>query len=293
MTKIRTCVFPAAIRSGLLMVFLFTLTKATEVNLLAQEVPPQSADQRQAREALDKGVQDFKNGQYEQATQSFLRAKQLDPKLVNARLYLATTYASQYIPGAPGEENLRIGQRAVEEFKGLLEMDPQNISALDGVGSLLFQMAGQPYDAAKFTEAKSQFQKHIQLKPNDPEPYYWVGVIDWTLSFHAKMELRAHYNEQVRGKELDDAEPLPPDLRAQYDQEFGPTIDEGIESMGKAISLRPDYDDAMAYLNLLYRRKADIVASEAEREELIKMADDLVDQVKDIKQKRAEASSQP
>jgi len=33
------------------------------------------------------------------------------------------------------------------------------------------------------------------------------------------------------------------------------------------------------------------VASESEREQLIKMADDLVDKVKEIKQKRAESSN--
>jgi hypothetical protein len=64
-------------------------------------------------------------------------------------------------------------------------------------------------------------------------------------------------------------------------------IGEGIECLRKAIALRPDYDDAMAYLNLLYRRKADIVASDAERRQLLKMADDLIDQVKEIKEKRA------
>lgn len=69
---------------------------------------------------------------------------------------------------------------------------------------------------------------------------------------------------------------------------YGAPIDEGIESLNQAISIKPDYDDAMAYLNLLYRRKADTVASESEREQLIKMADDLIDKVKDIKQKRAE-----
>ena len=49
----------------------------------------------------------------------------------------------------------------------------------------------------------------------------------------------------------------------------------------------------LAYLNLLYRRRADTVASENEREQLMKIADDLLDRVKDIKQKRSETSSQP
>jgi Tfp pilus assembly protein PilF len=67
---------------------------------LGQENPPQTEEQRQAREALHKGVQNFKNGQYDEAIEDFRHAKQLDPQLPNAGLYLATAYASQYIPGA-------------------------------------------------------------------------------------------------------------------------------------------------------------------------------------------------
>jgi Tfp pilus assembly protein PilF len=255
----------------------------------AQEGPPRTEEQSQAREALNKGVQDFKNGQYEEAAGNFLRAKQLDPKLMNARLYLATTYASQYIPGAPSDENSRMGHAATEEFRGALSLDPQNISAIDGLGSLLFQMAGSPFDPDLLQESKSYHQKHIYLRPDDPEPYYWIGVIDWTLAFRANGLLRTKFNLSVRGRQLSDDAPLPPDLRDEYVRGYGATIDEGIESLNHAISIKPDYDDAMAYLNLLYRRKADTVASESEREQLIKMADDLVDTVKDIKQQRAEA----
>jgi hypothetical protein len=39
----------------------------------------------------------------------------------------------------------------------------------------------------------------------------------------------------------------------------------------------------------MYRRKADVVASPTEREDLIRMADELLDRVKEIKWKRAEA----
>ncbi len=181
-----------------------------------------------------------------------------------------------------------MGRAATEEFRGALSLDPQNISAIDGLGSLLFQMAGSPFDPDLFQESKSYHQKHIYLRPDDPEPYYWIGVIDWTLAFRANGLLRAKFNLSVKGRQLSDDAPLPPDLRDEYVREYGATIDEGINSLNHAISIKPDYDDAMAYLNLLYRRKADTVASESEREQLIKMADDLIDKVKDIKQKRAE-----
>jgi hypothetical protein len=48
----------------------------------------------------------------------------------------------------------------------------------------------------------------------------------------------------------------------------------------------------MAYLNLLYRRKADMVESAEERASYQKQADDLVEKVKEIKQKRADQPQQ-
>jgi tetratricopeptide (TPR) repeat protein len=246
-----------------------------------------------ARDLLNKGVAAYKNAQYDAAIEDFKQAKDLDPGLMNARLYLATAYASQYIPGAPSEQNVRLGDQAVNEFKEVLRIDPNNLSAIDGIGSILFQMAGTPYDPKKFEESKAYHQKHIELKPNDPEPYYWIGVIDWTLAFRANGELRAAYNREHVNKQIKDTDPLPPALRAEYTTKFGPLVEEGIADLQKSIQVKPDYDDAMAYLNLLYRRKADMVESADERAALLKQADDLVDKVKEIKQKRAEQPQQP
>src|SRR2546426_11220929 len=175
---------------------------------------------------------------------------------MNARLYLATAYASQYIPGAPSEQNIRLGTQAVNEFKEVLEVDPNNLSAIDGIGSIIFQMAGTPYDPKKFEESKSYHKKHIELKPNDPEPYYWIGVIDWTLAFRANGELRAEYNKNNIKKQLKDTDPLPNAPRAEYAAKYGSLVDECIAALQKGIQLRHDYDGAMDYLNVLYGRKA-------------------------------------
>jgi tetratricopeptide (TPR) repeat protein len=246
-----------------------------------------------ARDLLNKGVAAFKNGQYDAAIEDFKQSKDLDPNLMNARLYLATAYASQYIPGAPSEQNMRLGNQAVNEFKEVLSIDANNISAIDGIGSIIFQMAGQPYDPKKFEESKSYHQKHIELKPTDPEPYYWIGVIDWTLSFRANGEVRADYNKNNIKKQVKDTDPLPASVRAEYTAKYGAMVDEGIADLKKAIEIRSDYDDAMAYLNLLYRRKADMVESADERAALQKQADELIDKVKEIKQKRSEQPTAP
>jgi len=245
-----------------------------------------------ARDLLNKGVVAFKASQSDAAIEDFKRASELDPNLMTARLYLATAYASLYIPGAPSAENKARGEQAIKEFQDILTIDPNNLSAIDGIGSLLFQMAGTPFDEKGFEESKTYHERHIQIKPDDPEPYYWIGVIDWTLAYRANGEMRLDYNKDHIKKQVKDMDPLPPAVRTEYATKYGPLVDEGITDLQKAIALRPDYDDAMAYLSLLYRRKADMVESADERASLEKQADDLLDKIKEIKQKRLEQQQQ-
>lgn len=244
-----------------------------------------------ARDLLNKGVAAFKEAQFDRAVENFKEAKELDPDLMNARLYLATAYASQYIPGAPSEENKQHGEAAIAEYKSVLEKSPDNLNAIDGLASILYQMAGQPFDQKKFEESKSYHQKHVQLKPQDKQPYYSIGVIDWALAYRGNTEMRADYNKAHINKQVKDTDPLPPDVRNAYAEKYGALVDDGIASLKKATEIDPQYDDAMTYLNLLYRRKADMVEASAERDSYTKMADDLLDKVKEIKQKKAEQPS--
>lgn len=212
-----------------------------------------------------------------------------DPR-VDAKLYAALKNAREYVPGDQSQENLRRGQAAVEGFREVLRSDPKNLSAIDGIGLMLFQIGGQPYDATKIQESRLYFRQHVQLKPEDPEPHYWIGVMNWTLSFHANGDLRARYNDHAAGKQqVRAADLLPNDLRQEFAREFGATIDEGIDSLKHAIELRPGYDDAMGYLSLLYRCKADTAAYQEERNRFLKVADDLAAHVKEIKQTQARA----
>src|SRR6202451_42229 len=82
-----------------------------------------------ARDELNKGVAAYRDGKYDAAIEFFKDAKDNDPTLTNARLYLATAYATQYIPGAPSDENVRMGQQAMQEWQEVLDKDPNNLNA--------------------------------------------------------------------------------------------------------------------------------------------------------------------
>lgn len=76
------------------------IVSAVVVAMLVLAVGAAGCRKLKARDQLNRGVQAYKNGQFDTAIEDFKLAKDLDPQLLNARLYLATAYASQYIPGA-------------------------------------------------------------------------------------------------------------------------------------------------------------------------------------------------
>jgi len=72
-----------------------------------------------------------------------------------------------------------------------------------------------------------------------------------------------------------------------------PSIQECIDTLNKAIQLRPDYDDAMAYMNLMYRERGDVECDDlASRAEDLKTADHWVDETLRIKKVKADKAAQ-
>jgi len=234
-----------------------------------------------ARDHLNKGVQAYKNSKFEQAIDHFQQAVALDPSLINARLYLATAYAQQYIPGADTPDNNRFGEQAIDQYKQVLQVDPKNINSIKGIAYLYLQMK-------KFDLAKEFYKKASEVDPNDPEPYYSVAVIDWTQAYVPRQEERAKL-----GMKPDESLPAKDKkVCATMKERNTANVQEGIDNLNKALQLRPDYDDAMAYLNLMYRERADIQCDDpAARSADLKTADEWVD--KTMATKKAKAEKQP
>jgi len=180
-----------------------------------------------------------------------------------------------------------MGKQAIAEFQDVLNGQADNLTAIDGIGSLLYNMGANPFNAKTLEDSKQYHMKHIQIKPEDPEPYYWIAVIDWSLAYHGNSEMREEYNKTAK-KTIREVDPMPSKLAADYAQKYGTLIDEGIDYAKKAMDRRPQYDDAMSYLNLLYRRKADTEASVEARDADNKEADDLVHKIQVIRQQRME-----
>jgi hypothetical protein len=139
--------------------------------------------------------------------------------------------------------------------------------------------------------AKEYHKKVAELDPNDPETYYSIGVIDWTEAYQPRMEERAKLglkpDQPLNVKDKDQRK-----VCDALSAKSADTVKDGIDNLNKALQLRPDYDDAMAYMNLMYREKADIECEDpAARAQDLKIADEWVD--KTMATKKAKAEKQP
>jgi Tfp pilus assembly protein PilF len=223
-----------------------------------------------ARNELNQGVMAFKNSNFTEAVDDFQRAISYDPTLLNARLYLATALAQQYVPGGDTPDNIQMGNRAIKAYQDVLKTDPKNTAALGSIGNIYYEMHN-------YEQAKAYQEKVMQVEPNNPDPYYWLGVIDWYETYPRTMKLRVKLNldkpkNPAKSPELP---PIPTKDRDQLAQQNSSFVQEGIQNLEKAIQLKPNYAAAYAYLNLLYRQKADIEPSNEEREADLQKANQL------------------
>jgi tetratricopeptide (TPR) repeat protein len=202
----------------------------------------------EARDHLNKGVQAYKSARYEDAIQHFQEAVRLDPTYPSAELYLATAYAQSVVPDLQTPENLKRAQLAIDGFKKVYDRNPNDVGAIKGIAALYLNIG-------KFDDAKQWQLKAIAVDPQDAEAYYTVGYIDWRQAYRNAVE-------QLQTEGLTDAgdgnAKMSKKLCAKLQELNAPLVTEGLQYMQKAVEIRPSYDDAMSYLNLLNRRKADL-----------------------------------
>ena len=218
-----------------------------------------------AGDQMNKGVAAFKNAKYEEAEDHFQKALEIDPSYDNARLFLATTYSSQIVPNLTTPENLGVAKKATDLFQQILQKDPSNVTALKQIASI-DRNTGHP------DEAKEYEKKVIALAPNEAEAYYTVGVVDWLQAY--KNANDALHAENMIDKSDGNVKLSKPGCAKLADLNT-PLVTEGDTYLQKAIDINPTYEEAMTYMSLMARRKADLECGNAPA---IKADLDLADQ---------------
>jgi tetratricopeptide (TPR) repeat protein len=247
-----------------------------------------------ARDNLNKGVAAFKQAKYSDAVEHFKTAVELDPSFPTARLYLATAYMSQYIPGAQSPENAQNAKMANDQFLKVLEQDPKNTIATESLASLHYSEAqgieNIDEKLKKLDEARVWYEKLTQIDPNNKQAWYSLGVITWAKWYPALMTARAKL-----GMKPEDPGPIKDKkVREELKEKWSAQIEQGIQNLQKALEVDKDYDDAMAYMNLLIRERADLDDTPEQYKKDTDTADSWVQKALEAKKIKADkAAKQP
>jgi tetratricopeptide (TPR) repeat protein len=245
-----------------------------------------------ARDHLNQGVNSFKTGNYSQAADEFHLAIDADPTCGTARLYLATAYMQQYVPGTDTPENKKFWQASMDEFQHVLDSNPtkeDRLLASQSIANLYFQVgnAKGPDSAASLEKAAEWNRKVTELDPKNKEAFYTLGVIPWlqflTPDREARNDLHMAPEEENPLKPDTKKSTLKADLKAKYWQ----SLTDGIENEKKALAIDPMYENAMSYMNLLIRYRADLDDTKEQYTADVKEANDWVEKALDTQKIKA------
>ncbi len=249
--------------------------------------------QLRSRYEMNQGMQAYKNGYYPQALEHFTAAINLDPKNINGKLYRATAYMIQYVPGASTPQNKDFADKARNGFMDVLKDDPGNERAQDSLAYLCLQEANSMPNVSpqeqedrdkKLDEAQAWFLKVTKINPDNRDAWYSLGVIDWMKWYTPLMNARS-----TIGMKPEDPGPLKDkNVQSQLRDKYLAIINDGISKLETAnkVNKDPNYFDAMAYMNLLHRERADLAETQVQYQKDMDTAENYFQQAKAKQQKQ-------
>ena len=177
---------------------------------------------------------------------------------------LAEPVVKQMIDLEPGEPSNYFALAKIYEDSGEYELAEQTfLKAKDAKPSdpgVFMQLAGYYNRQGDFPKTMDALNQRVALEPNNPEAHYTVSTYYWDKAY--------------RDFRLKDAEKLDMVLK-------------GIESVEKAIAIKDDYTEAIAYKNLLLRLQANLIKDPAKQQALLKEADALRDKANEMRKAKA------
>ncbi len=230
----------------------------------------QSAFQDQMRAA----GQAYNSANFKAAIDHFSTAVTLDPESKSARLFLANALMRQYYSEPTPTPSWL--ESARQQYQEVLARDPQNKQANSGMLALLI-------DQKQMTAARDFASKLAAIEPNDSNVWYTAGVVEWAIAYPDFQRAK-----QAAGARQEDYSIPDANLRREVRDAHLARVEEGLRMLDRALLLNADNDQAMAYINLLYRLKAGMTDNPAEAAELIATADRWVGKALEARRQRGE-----
>jgi len=226
----------------------------------------------QIRISMKKGNELYTAQKYEEAIEEYQKILAIDSSNWGANYQIAISYTTLYHPGSTHQKDLEYADKAIGGFETCLRLkapDPETMDKVRGFylgllsaadrndkaiayleteleknptdTTLMNQVAALYTKTGEFDKALGYFEKRAAIDPRNKEAWYTIGVACWDRSYHGGILVSNEERERI--------------------------VSKGLEALEKALSLDPDYFDALSYINLLYREQAKYLAATGKPQE--------------------------
>lgn len=257
------------------------------VLLLAATVFSAACNKLKSKQEIKKGHEFAKAQQYQTALASYQEALRLDPNEKKLHKAIGYAYMGMYQPGSKHPKDVEMAVKAIENMKIYVDAYPQDRKAREVLLSLYLS-------TERFDEAVSFYQQMLQENPKDAKAmaslasiYFKKGDFDRGVAWLEKRitaeppEVRPEIYHLIGAQAWDRSYNYPdidPVQRAQI-------VERGLQALNKALELRPDYFEAISYINLLYREKAKMETDPVKQQEYMATADQYRNQAMELRRK--------
>jgi tetratricopeptide (TPR) repeat protein len=243
----------------------------------------------EARVQLKQGNVLYENESYKDALAQFQKGLEIDPAATFAWRSVGLSAMALHRPGVEGEDNQKYADIAVDAFTKYLKDYPQDKKVDEYLTTVLI-------NSGKYDEALARLDKEAAAQPANAD---LQRAIITTLLKAGRIEDAYQRATKPGGK---------PDAQLLYsigvacwgksygDPTLGPeerakVVDLGLDATKRSIDIDPNYFDAMAYYNLLFREKAKMATTFAEAERLNAEADTWLKKAMELREKQKEAGT--
>jgi tetratricopeptide (TPR) repeat protein len=241
----------------------------------------------EARVQLKQGNALYENESYREALAQFQKGLEIDPAATFAWRSVGLTAMALHRPGVEGEENDQYAQTAIDAFNQYLADYPNDQKVEQYLTTVLI-------NSSRWEEALARLERQAKARPGDAEIERAVVT---TLMKAGRLEEALARARRPGGKP--DPQLLYGIGVACWGQSYGdPTLDPqtrikvvdmGLDATKQSIDLDPEFFDAMAYYNLLFREKAKLATTFEEAEQLTAQADLWLKKALELRERQKEA----
>jgi tetratricopeptide (TPR) repeat protein len=209
-----------------------------------------------ARMEIKQANEAYEREDYPQALAHYVRARQIDPSFADLDRMVGYSQIGLYVPEDKSPKNEAHADEAIKELSRYLKKKPNDRIARDALINMYL-------NANRTSQAIDYFRNYLNEHPADLEAvksiatlYAKQGDFNESLNWYQKITLLDSKNPEafyifgvVCYEKVAKNPPADPNEKMAI-------LERGKNALQRAIDMKTDYAEAMAYLNLLWRQQA-------------------------------------